>query len=269
MDTEWKNQCKAELIQEIPDLFFHGDINGQVFLMRPLLVEDGKMWGIGMDGGNLAYPAGDGRLELTPLEDPDISAGLMEYLFDNENMSFSHFSYAALDRRIITAATFMMERGNGAFSPFQTVILRDSAGIFPCYFPLELEGRPIIAGKLCLMPDGGLFAAAGLRLVRYGPDGVLLYAANSEDDLPENDAVHLRNIEKLEQQGLSCPVEDSKGRLWIGREQYAECRTPGGEIISHHRLKGEICQLYRNDAGQMCAVTFQHKKYITRVYRFS
>ena len=50
---------------------------------------------------------------------------------------------------------------------------------------------------------------------------------------------------------------------------YFSCYTPELECISRHRLKGNVCQVYQNETGQVCAVTFQPSKYIIRVYRFS
>lgn len=397
-----KNQCKAELIQEIPDLFFHGDIDGQVFLLRPLAIADeeeaaswggkaGEVMGIAYSGGKLAYPLPDGHLKLTQLEDPPISQALEDYLFDGKSVSFDHFSYAFLDGRLVTAADFFLERDYQSCSPYQTVLLHDTAGILPCYLPLTLEGRPIIAHQFCLLPDGGFLAAIAPQfddsyppartrepaLIRYGPDGTQhwafwgaghvvkttaervfvvspddytpdskqllvlsmdgeviaqcpvpcspygtevhilggipyileplgcrkddllhrltsdlqpdgevfvpymsslavspdgtrLYAAGYESGMRIIDTASLSVINELRQKSsFSCPVMDSQGRLWMCGNGCFECRTQELECISRHRLKGDVCQVYRNEAGQVCAVTFQRKKYIIRVYRFS
>ena len=276
-----KNQCRAELIQEIPDLFFHGDIGGRVFLLRPLAIagEEEASWGgkagevIGVEtsGGKLAYPLPDGHLELTQLEDPPISQALEDYLFDGKSVSFDHFSYAFLDGRLVIAADFFEECDYQSYSPYQTVLLHDTAGILPCYLPLTLEGRPVIARHFYLLPDGGfLVSTAGAAWARYGPDGTLLYTAGSDAGLRDGDAAGLRAIQKLKQQiGYSTPVVDSQGRLWQYHEKYFECYFPKQKLISRHRLPGCACALYLNDIGQACAITSQDKKHLTRVYRFS
>ena len=276
-----KNQCRAELIQEIPDLFFHGDIGGRVFLLRPLAIagEEEASWGgkagevIGVEtsGGKLAYPLPDGHLELTQLEDPPISQALEDYLFDGKSVSFDHFSYAFLDGRVVIAADFFEECDYQSYSPYQTVLLHDTAGILPCYLPLTLEGRPVIARHFYLLPDGGfLVSTAGAAWARYGPDGTLLYTAGSDAGLRDGDAAGLRAIQKLKQQiGYSTPVVDSQGRLWQYHEKYFECYFPKQKLISRHRLPGCACALYLNDIGQACAITSQDKKHLTRVYRFS
>lgn len=397
-----KNQCKAELIQEIPDLFFHGDIDGQVFLLRPLAIADeeeaswggkaGEIIGVENSGGKLAYPLPDGHLKLTQLEDPPISQALEDYLFDGKSVSFDHFSYAFLDGRLVIAADFFLERDYQSYSPYQTVLLHDTAGILPCYLPLTLEGRPIIAHQFCLLPDGGFLAAIAPpfddscppvrmgepALICYGPDGTqkwvfwgtdqiiqvmedrictaarkqfdrpgdgklfvlnmdgtlaaqcpipyspygtpayvlggilyiletldyqkdallhrltpdlrpdgevlvpymsslalspdgaLLYAAGYESGLRVIDANSLNILRDLPKKaGFYDAVADDRNRLWAFSGAYAECYTLELELISRHRLKGDVCQVYRNEAGQVCAITFQHSKYITRVYRFS
>ena len=68
---------------------------------------------------------------------------------------------------------------------------------------------------------------------------------------------------------LCAPSVNGQDRLWVASGAYAECYTPELELVSRHRLKGEIIRLHRNEAGQMCAVTFQKKTYTIRVYRFT
>lgn len=300
-----RNQCKAELIQEITNLCYHDYLGDRLFLFRPLhWVGDGEedewleqcghkkgeILGVWHSGGKLGRLLPDGNLELTPLEDPPITDDLVKYLFEDRDANFDHFIYAALEGRLVTAATFLVETSHWSYSPHQTVILQDTAGILPCYLPLTLEGEPAIASHLFLLPDGGFIVHTQARydperflmpamLARYGPDGVLRYTASACNDqyggllltekiaakLPEEDAAALRAV--LER-GDKSAVADGQGRVWQYCDKYCECRSPEGELASRHRLPGDLAALYCNDEGQVCAITSDWKKYITRVYRF-
>lgn len=390
-----KNQCRAELIQEIPDraIAFQDRNRTDTFIFRPAVREGdpaeeyvcqraGDILGYACTGGEWACPSPDGRLELTPLEDPD---------------QFSHFdsySYARMDRRLVTAADLYgpdLSGYPGAYRPVQTAVVHDTAGILPCPHPLTLDDGPAIARDIHLLPDGGFLVEIapcydGSRpplqvrapaLARYGPDGAqrwtvwglchiagvteervyavapkgsdeperllaldmngfvmaecpipfspygtrtftmdgvpymlepldhqedallhritpdlrpdgealvprmsdvalspdgtLLYAAGFDAGLRVMDATSLRLLHDLPRRGeFHSPAVDGRNRLWVGSGgSFFECYTPSLELISRHRLKGEICQVYRNGAGQVCALTFQQSKYIIRVYRFS
>jgi len=100
------------------------------------------------------------------------------------------------------------------------------------------------------------------------PDGTELYAAGFEAGLRIIDADSLQVVHELRQKSC-CPVKDGKGRFWLCDSSYFECYTPELKCVSRHRLKGEVCLVYRNNSGQACAVTYQRSKYIIRVYRFS
>lgn len=294
-----KNQCRAEMIQEITDLCYYGHLGGNLFLFRPLVhvrdeEENMREWlkkrgrkdedvlGVESCNGKLGRLQPDGSLKLTPLEDPAVTFDLIKYLFESGDVQFDHFIYAAQGDRLVTAALFLAESGFQSYSSYQTVVLRDSAGILPCYLPLEADGEPVVADRFFLLPDGG-FLAVGKphcefvgnrfntrwgRLYRYGPDGTLRYAVTSESDLPEDDAASLHITHDLDEP-LASSVTDSQGRHWIYREKYVECYTPENKLISRHRLPGHVSILYCNDDGQACAITNDWKKYITRVYRFT
>jgi len=120
-----------------------------------------------------------------------------------------------------------------------------------------------------LQPDGEVFVPY-MSSLALSPDGTLLYAAGFESGLRVISAASLDIICDLPRRAnFDNAVADGQNRLWVGNGSYFECYTPELECVSRHRLKGEICWVYRNDAGQACAVTYQRSKYIIRVYRFS
>lgn len=315
MDTTWENQCKAELIQEIPDRYptFGSNVGSNVLILRPAVRNEdqarryvieraGDILGYACQGGEWCYPLPDGQLELRPLTDPVIS--------DN-------YSYAQLDGRLVTAVFLYGPDPSGypgARTPIQTVIVHDTAGILPCPLPLTIEHRPAV-GTLTLLPDGGFLAElypqfdgshppVQIRepaLVCYGPDGVQRWAVEGVDHVVqiEKDLIHAvrkkdygspKHPLVLNMDGTAAAetpaaispditqsifpssaheVTDSQGRLWMSTGSYFSCYTPELECISRHRLKGEIYNIYRNENGQTCVLTFQRKRYIIRVYRFS
>lgn len=390
-----KNQCRAELIQEIPDraIALQDRNRTDTFIFRPAVREGdpaeeyvcqraGDILGYACTGGEWACPSPDGRLELTPLEDP------------SQFSHFDNYSYARMDRRLVTAADLYGPDPSGypgARRPVQSVIVHDTAGILPCPCPLTLDDGPAIAQDLRLLPDGGFLAVllpasdepflrerVRLRaLVRYGPDGTrrwalrgaesmigadgayiyakspgddgepdrllalnmdgslaaerpirfsrygtqpfmmdgvlyvleplghqkdallrrlspdlrpdgevlvpymsslalspdgtLLYAAGFDAGLRVMDAKNLEVLHNLPRRGeFHSPAADGQNRLWVGSGgAFFECYTPSLELISRHRLKGEVCDVWRNGAGQVCALTSQQKTCINRVYRFS
>ena len=120
-----------------------------------------------------------------------------------------------------------------------------------------------------LRPDGEVLVPEMSRLA-VSPDGTRLYAAGYESGMRVIDTASLSVLHELRQKSsFSCPVMDSQGRLWMRGNGCFECRTQELECISRHRLKGAITDIYLNNAGQVCAVTFQRKTYTIRVYRFS
>lgn len=119
-----------------------------------------------------------------------------------------------------------------------------------------------------LQPDGEA-TVLHLSELALSPDGTLLYAVGFEFGLRVLDAKDLRVLCDLPRKdGFHSAIVDGKNRLWVANRGYFECYTPSLELISRHRLKGSVYQTYHNDAGQACALTFQHSKYILRVYRF-
>lgn len=111
---------------------------------------------------------------------------------------------------------------------------------------------------------------AQLSYLCLSPDNTLLYAVGYESSLRVIDAQTLSVIRDLPKKcRFRAAATDSQNRLWVGTGSYAECYTPSLELVSRHRLKGEVTNLYRNEAGQVCAATFQEKTYMIRVYRFT
>lgn len=199
-----KNQCKAELIQEIPDrgLEYSRDV-GSMILRYAVRKDDGyKGWytehragdilGYSDRGGEWGRPLPDGRLELTPLDDPLIPYKLWASAFPEGGPPPRipvDYEYAVLDERIVTYAKLYPPKSDsfGAYTPGCSAILHDTAGILSPRI-LRLDGKPA-KGKLHLLPDGGFLAAipslhddsrppVKIRrsaLARYDPDGKQLW----------------------------------------------------------------------------------------------
>lgn len=155
------------------------------------------------------------------------------------------------------------------FSPYSTLVCL--IGGVPCFLePLDYQ-KDALLHRLTpdLRPDGEVLVPY-MSSLALSPDGSLLYAAGYESGLRVIDAASLNIIRDLPKRAnLHTAIADCQNRLWVGNGGYFECYTPDLEMISRHRLAGDLCQVYRNDAGQVCALTFQQKKYIIRVYRFS
>jgi len=153
-----KNQCKAEVIQEITDLA----LEHQYPIFRPLVRRDdpchscvcdehGDVLGYASQGGFWFHRTPDGTLALVPLEEE----GLADML-DNEIPA--SLEYAQLDGRLVTYGhDYAQEPFFHAYSPVQTVILADSAGLLPTPLVLTWKCEPVVA-KLTLTADGGFWA---------------------------------------------------------------------------------------------------------------
>lgn len=296
-----KNQCQAELIQEIADLCCDGDFGGKSFFFRhPRSTSE---WNMPLDtwlsmiygcreeyilhvsgcNGRLGRLLPDGSLELTLLKEHLPSDELKTHLFGDREGHWGNSSYAVLGGRLITTDTFFTGTDRQS-QPYQTVILWDSAGVLPDGLPLVRDGQPIAAERLFLLPDRGLLSAdkchvlvdkkdkiRPVHLQRFGPDGVFQRAVSGEEDLPAEDAAAIHDIlESEEKKGLiPDAVTDGQGHVWQYCDKYCECRSPAGELISRHRLPGDMAALYCNDEGQVCAITTDWEKYVTRIYRFT
>lgn len=155
------------------------------------------------------------------------------------------------------------------FSPYSTRIC--FIGGVPYFLePLDYQ-KDALLHRLTpdLRPDGEVLVPY-MSSLALSPDGTLLYAAGYESGLRVIDAVSLGIIHDLPKHAdFHTAIVDCQNRLWVGNGGYFECYTPELELVSRHRLSGDLCQVYRNEVGQVCALTFQQKKYMIRVYRFS
>lgn len=199
-----KNQCKAELIQEIPDRGLEYGLEDDLTILRYAVRKGddyrgcftehraGDILGYSNRGGEWCRPLPDGRLELTELTDPLIPYKLWASAFSEggppPRIPVS-YEYAVLDERMVTSATLYPPKPDSfeAYSPGCSAILHDTAGILSPHI-LTLDGEPA-TGKLYLLPDGGFLAAISPRyddsrppveirqsaLARYGPDGRQLW----------------------------------------------------------------------------------------------
>lgn len=155
----------------------------------------------------------------------------------------------------------------------------------PCS-PLDTEVR-LVGGRPCLLepqnyrgdvrlrrltrdlrPDGEALVPAmpGLSL---SPDGRLLYCAGWRAGLQVMDAATLEVLARRDcPEDLCTPIVDGQNRLWVsGRGGFA-CYDQRLDLVSRHRVPGTVCSLHRTAAGEVCAVTFQERRCLIRVYRF-
>ena len=192
-----KNQCKAEILQEIPD---RGIDNADLMILRPVVRKGdhyrgsyteyrvGDILGYATRGGEWCRPLPDGRLELTPLTEPPIPRQLWTEAFPESGSPSpipSSYEYAVLEGRVVTFTSLYPPNPDdfGAYTPACSAIVHDTAGTLSPHI-LTLDGEPV-TGKLRLLPDGGFLAAVSPRydnsrppvqirkpaLVSYGPDG--------------------------------------------------------------------------------------------------
>lgn len=359
-----KNRCHGEMVQEVLDMAL--DYEGApAFIFRPLAYADAAIPGQTINCGGYIYQekssdgrpvegyycsggfwgrlGSDGKLELTPLREEGLQRSL-------EGECPGGLNYAELDGRLVTCGQKMAGM-NGGWSPAQTVVLADTAGILPLPLPVEVEGRPRVAmNGIRLLPDGGFSAdltacyrqsapfvppvleAPAVRAI-FGPDGSLrsteaigepvsafsdhtqilggtaycyqllghrrdallrrlsdgaeagipcystfalspdgarLFAAGFRSGLAVLDAASHRVLRRLERKdGFYLPLADRENRLWVGNGGYLECYDPDLELISRHRLAGELVRLWLAGDGAVIALTYQRKKFHTRVYRFT
>ena len=209
-----KNQCKAELIQEIPERGLDYCQNAGLMILRHTVHKDdgytgwytehraGDILGCASRGGEWCRPLPDGRLELIPLTEPLISCQLWTDAFPEGSFPPglpSSYEYAVLDGRVVTVVPVYPSKPDdfGAYKPECSAILHDTAGILSPHI-LTLDGEPA-TGKLCLLPDGGFLAAVNPRyddsrppvqtrepaLASYGPDGAQRWVVRGVDYVAE------------------------------------------------------------------------------------
>jgi len=120
-----------------------------------------------------------------------------------------------------------------------------------------------------LLPDGEVLVP-DMSDFALSPDHTLLYCAGYHAGLQVMDATTLRVLGRINRLDDFCaPIVDSQNRLWVSNKSYFECYDPELTLISRHRLAGGVCSLHCTAAGEACAVTFQERRCLIRVYRFS
>lgn len=119
------------------------------------------------------------------------------------------------------------------------------------------------------LQDAGCLQVPYLPSMDISPDGRLLFCAGYGSGLMVIDLdkfqlqKEARSLEKF-----SGPVVDGKNRLWVHNGSYFECYSRDLDLLSRHRLAGNILGHTLNRAGEVCLATYQRSKYLTRVYRF-
>ena len=120
------------------------------------------------------------------------------------------------------------------------------------------------------LKECGTTAVPYLSSLAFSPDRSLLYAAGFQSGLAVLDAASLEPRQRLRQKSdFFLPICDGQNRLWVGNGGFFECYTPTLELISRHRLAGGIHDIWPGPDGSVCVLTFQDRKDLSRVYRFS
>lgn len=119
-----------------------------------------------------------------------------------------------------------------------------------------------------LRPDGQV-RVPFMSHPALSPDGSLLYCSGFGSGLQVMDAATLEVLARLDRPDDFCtPVVDRQNHLWVSNKSYFECYDRALTLISRHRLAGDVRGFHFTAAGELCAVTFQDRRYLTRVYRF-
>lgn len=125
-------------------------------------------------------------------------------------------------------------------------------------------------GTLRRLDNGAQAAVPYSPHFDLSPDGTLLFVAGYHSGLVVYDPVTLELRHELRRRDdFYTSFAQQPGYLWVGNGGYLECYTPELELISRHRLAGDLTDLRLDDRGNLIAVTYQHSKYHTRVYRLS
>ena len=59
---------------------------------------------------------------------------------------------------------------------------------------------------------------------------------------------------------------DAQNRIWAHDGAWLECYSAGLELLSRHRLSGEILNFTPGREGGLCLAVCQFEKHLTRVY---
>lgn len=125
-------------------------------------------------------------------------------------------------------------------------------------------------GILRRLDNGAQAAVPYMPNFDLSPDGSLLFAAGYDTGLAVYDSVTLELRHELRRRDdFYTAFAQQPGFLWVGNGGYLECYTSELELVSRHRLAGDLADLRLDDRGDLIAMTYQHSKYHTRVYRLS
>lgn len=117
--------------------------------------------------------------------------------------------------------------------------------------------------------DAGCIPVPYLSSMDISPDGSLLFCAGYTSGLMVIDLdefklrKELRSLEKF-----CCAMADGENRFWVHSGGYLACYSSELDLLSRHRLGGDILAYTLNRAGELCLAVYQQKKYLLRVYRF-
>ena len=119
------------------------------------------------------------------------------------------------------------------------------------------------------LQDAGCLQVPYMSSMDISPDGKILFCAGYGSGLMVIDLDEFKLRKEMRSlENFSGPVVDGKNRVWVHNGSYFECYSPDLNLLSRHRLAGDCLGHALNQAGEVCLVTHQRSKYLTRVYRF-
>lgn len=115
--------------------------------------------------------------------------------------------------------------------------------------------------------QAGRLAVPSLCDMDISPDGSLLVCAGYDFGLVTASTEDLEPIKELHDGQNFCTVMmDSQNRIWVHDGVWLKCYSAGLDLLSCHRLPGDILTFAPAREGALCLAVHQQSKYRTRVY---
>ena len=113
----------------------------------------------------------------------------------------------------------------------------------------------------------GRLELPSLYTMAVSPDGSLLVCAGTSSILVTVSPEDLRPMKELRRgRSFYTVMIDAQNRIWAHDGAWLECYSAGLELLSRHRLSGEILNFAPGREGGLCLAVGQFEKHLTRVY---